>query len=103
MLFVHHSDFSVSTAPITSNDLLVVLNSGCTCTISFNKNDFVGPICPIQYVELKGIASGLLVQGIGRVYWTFLDNNSEWICIPLTCLYMPDASTHLLLLQQLSN
>ena len=57
-LFSLHTDYFKETAPVTSNDLLVVLDSGCTCAISFDKHDFVGPIHPVQLVELKGIASG---------------------------------------------
>ena len=72
MLFVLHSNFSEGTAPITSDDLLVVLDSGCTCTISFNKNNFVGPIYPVQYIKLKGIAFGLYIKDVGQVWWKFL-------------------------------
>jgi hypothetical protein len=44
MLFALHSDFAEGTASIMSNDMLVVLDSGCTCTITFNKSGFIGPI-----------------------------------------------------------
>ena len=69
--------------------------------ISFSKNDFVGSICPAQFVELKGIASGLCIQGVGQVQWTFLNKQDEQVCLQITCLYVPDASTRLLPLQQL--
>ena len=69
MLFALHSDYSEGTAPVTSDDLLVILDSGCTCAISFDKQDFIGPIHPVQLIELKGIASGYkskaLVQSTG--------------------------------------
>ena len=42
MLFALHSNFDKGTAPITSDDMLVVLDSGCTCAIMFDKDDFVG-------------------------------------------------------------
>ena len=61
MLFMLHNDFSEGTTAITSNDFMVVLNSGCTCVISFDKHDFVGPIHPVQFVELIGIASSMSV------------------------------------------
>ena len=44
MLFALHNDFSEGTTAITSDDFMVVLDSGCTCAISFNKDNFVGPI-----------------------------------------------------------
>ena len=102
LLFAMHNDFSEGTATITSDDFMVVLDSGCTCAISFDKKDFVGSIRPVQFVELKGIASGLRVQGIGQVHWTFLNEHSQRITIPITCLYVPEAPTRLLPPQQLS-
>ena len=102
MLFALQSDFSEGTAPITSDDMLVILDSGCTCAISFDKNDFVGPIRPVQNVQLQGISSGLQVQGVGQVKWTFLNEFHQRIDVFLTCLYVPDATTRLLPPQQLS-
>jgi hypothetical protein len=102
MLFTLHSNFAEGTTPIMSDDMLVVLDSGCTCAITFDKSDFIGPIRPVQDVELMGISSGLKVAGVGQVIWTFLDENLHRVQIPLTCLYVPEATTRLLLPQQLS-
>jgi hypothetical protein len=102
MLTALHSDYSEGTAPLTSDDLLVVLDSGCTCAITFDRSDFVGPIRPFQNVELQGISSGLQVTGVGQVVWTFLDEFGERTTVQLTCLYVPDATTRLLPPQQLS-
>ena len=81
MLFALHTDYSEGTAPVTLDDLLIVLDSGCTCTISFDKHDFVGPIHSVKFVELKGIASGLQVEGIGTVNWTFLSDNGSHVTV----------------------
>ena len=102
MLFALHSNFNEGTAPITSDDMLVVLDSGCTCAITFDKDDFVGQIRPVQDVELQGISSGLRVEGVGQVNWTFLNEFGHRTTIPLTCLYVPEATTRLLPPQQLS-
>ena len=93
MLFALHNDFSEGTTTITSDDLMVVLDSGCTCAIIFDKDDFAGPICPVQFVELKGIASGLSVQGVRQAHWTFLTEQGQHVTIPLPCLYVPKAPT----------
>ena len=93
MLFALHTNYSEGTAPVTLDDLLVVLDSGCTCAISFDKQDFVGLIHPVQFVELKGITSGLQVKGIGTVDWTFLSNNGPHVPISLTCLYVLAATS----------
>jgi hypothetical protein len=102
MLFALHFDFAEGTTPITSDDMLVILDSGCTCAITFDKSDFIRPMHPVQDVELMGISSGLEVTGIGQVIWTFLDENQHRVQIPLTCLYVPEATTRLLPPQQLS-
>jgi hypothetical protein len=77
-----------------SDDMLI--DSGCTCAITFDKSDFVGPIHLVQDVKLMGISSGLKVTGVGQVLWTFLNKHHHRIQILLTCLYVPDATTHLL-------
>ena len=86
---------------LTSDDVIVLLDSGTSCAVSNNELDFEY-IQPIQDLELKGIVSGLKVEGIGHVILTFLDEfrNNTPIC--LTCLYVPGAPAHLLLPQQLS-
>jgi hypothetical protein len=82
--------------------MLVILDSGCTCAITFNKRDFAGPIHPVQDVEHMDISSGLKVTGVGHILWTFLNEHSHHVQIPLTCLYIPDATTRLLPPQKLS-
>ena len=94
MLFALHTNYSEGTVPVTSDDLLVVLDSGCTCTINFDQHDFVGPICPVKLIELKGIiASGLQVEGIGTVNWMFLNDNGSCVTVLLTGLYVPAAAS----------
>ena len=93
MLFALHNDFSEGTATITSDDFMVVLDSGCTCTISFDKKDFVDSICPVQLVEFKGIASGLSIQGVSQAHWTFLNEQGQHVTLLITCLYVPEAPT----------
>ena len=87
---------------LTSDDVIVLLDSGTSCAVSNNELDFEY-IQPIQDLELKGIISGLRqVKGISHVVWTFLDEfrNNTPVC--LTCLYVPGAPARLLLPQQLS-
>ena len=77
MLFAVHNNFSEGTAAITSDNFMVVLDSGCTCAIRFDKNNFVGPICSIHFIKLKGITSGLCIQGVGQLQWMFLNEQGE--------------------------
>ena len=103
MLFALHTNYSKGMAPVTSNDLLVVLNFSCTCAISFDWHDFVGLICPVQFIKLKRISSGLQVEGTRTVNWMFLNDNGTHVTVSLMCLYVPAASFWLLSSQQLSD
>ena len=47
--------------------------------------------------------SGLSVQGVSHVHWTFLDEQGQCVTLQITCLYVPEAPTRLLPPQQLSN
>jgi hypothetical protein len=71
-------------------------------SITFNKSDFIGTIRPVQNVKLQGTSSGLQVKGVSQATWTFLNQFGECMTVQLTCLYVPDATTCLLLPQQLS-
>ena len=97
---VMDSTFSES-HQLTSDDVIVLLDSGTSCAVSNNELDFEY-IQPIQDLELKGIISGLKVEGIGHVVWTFLNKFGNNTPICLTCLYVPGAPAHLLPPQQLS-
>ena len=86
---------------LTSDDVIVLLDSGTSSAVSNNELDFEY-IQPIQDLELKGIVSGLKVEGISHVIWTFLNEFGNNTPICLTCLYVPGAPACLLLPQQLS-
>ena len=88
---------------MTSDDLLVILDSGCSIAITPDITDFKnGKVYPCQATELKGIASGLKIEGIGVVEWKFTDDQGEKVTVSLQCLYVPDASIRLLPPQQLA-
>jgi len=39
--------------------------------------DIITPITPVQNLEIKGIASGLTVQGSGSVWYSFYNDSGE--------------------------
>ena len=101
MVFALAVDSTLSEShQLTSDDVIVLLNSGTSCAVSNNELDFEY-IQPIQDLELKGIVSGLKVEGIGHVIWTFLDEFGNNTPIRLTCLYVPGAPARLLCLSSL--
>lgn len=102
-LSCHASDVSSPHSPLTSDDLLVCLDSGGSVAVTNEKNDFVGAIHPCQFGELKGIASNLKIEGVGQVEWHFLDSDTqERFTMKLTCLYVPTMPIRILPPQQLS-
>lgn len=42
----------------------LIIDMGATVSISLYKTDFLSPILPVQQIQIKGIASGLLVKGM---------------------------------------
>ena len=45
--------------------------------ISGDKRDFIGKIEPLTNAVVKGIVSGLKIEGIGRVQWSVLDTEGK--------------------------
>jgi hypothetical protein len=89
--------------PITSDDMLLILDSGSSIAITFDKSDFISKIHPFQHSKIKGIAEGLAIQGIDTVQWTVLDTNNKLCHLELEALYVPDSPVCLLPPQQLSS
>jgi hypothetical protein len=94
----YHAEY----AQITSDDLLCILDSGCSIAISPDITDFPDGIEPINDLELKGIASGLAVTGVGMAHWTFLNEFNERVTVKIECLLVPEIPVRLLPPQQLS-
>ena len=83
---------------MTPDEIRLVVDSGSSCTISNCLDDFISPPTRAQPRELKGIGSGLQIQGIGTV--RYILNNGYELIIPGT-LYVPDCPARLLCPQQL--
>ena len=75
----------------------IIWDSGCTTSISFCKDDFVGEIqeAPIG-LKIQGIAKGLYVKGIGHVAWSVIDSNGMLRTIKVPAFYVPSSSVRLL-------
>ena len=72
MVFALVTDSTFSEShQLTSDDVIVLLNSGTSCAVSNNTLDFEY-IQPVQDLELKGIISGLKVEGIGQALFNQL-------------------------------
>jgi len=83
--------FEIDTPSITSDDVMICLDSGCSIAITNDVLDFQGPLRRTQHATLNGIASGLMIAGIGQLQWTFLDVDGVKVKVPLLGLYVPGA------------
>jgi hypothetical protein len=103
MLFAMKAVIELPFSNITSDDLLVVLDSGCSITIMPDLGNFIDGTYQPQQHNIRGIDSGLNSSGIGNVDWKFHDVNGKLVTIWLTCLHVPDIPCRLLSLQQVAS
>ena len=94
----HHCAFL---APLTSDDSLIVLDSGCSMAITPNINDFLNGTCEPQDGTVSGIGSGLTAEGMGTIQWSLTDTKGQIATLELQCLCVPKAPCRLLPPQQL--
>ena len=74
----------------------IIWDSGASMCISGDKQDFVGKITPVQDAVVKGIVSGLKIEGIGRVRWSVLDTEGKLRHLVLPAYYVPKTRQRLL-------
>jgi hypothetical protein len=91
-----------SKMPISPDMVPLVIDTGASVSISPCLTDFIGPLRPVQQVSIQGIASGLSVQGVGTISYTYHNDAG----IPQTlhldgALYVPQCTTRLICPRQL--
>jgi hypothetical protein len=83
--------------PFTPNEAHIVVDTGASISITNCKSDFTTAVDPVQPATLKGFASGLTIEGIGSVQYSFLtDDGTMQDVILRNVLYVPKCSVHLL-------
>lgn len=89
-------------APMSPDMVPLVIDTGASISITPYKTDFIGHIHATQPIEIKGITSGLQVQGYGTVCYTFQNDNGTLQTLNLThCLYVPHCTARLICPRQL--
>lgn len=80
----------------------LIIDTGASISISPYRSDFISPIRPVQKVQIKGIASGLTVQGIGDLqYKIYNDNGEEQLILLRNSLYVPQCTVRLICPRQI--
>jgi len=65
------------------------LGSGASNCISFDKNDFVGPLTPVKGNAIcKGITNGLRIEGVGHILWSVMDTSGQLQHLKLPAYYI---------------
>ncbi|MGH7954553.1 MAG: hypothetical protein ACREOZ_01180, partial [Gloeomargaritales cyanobacterium] len=74
----------------------VIVDSGASIPVTPCRKDFKGELkAPPKDLTLKGISSGLPVQGIGILTWYFVDDMGIIQKIETEGLYVPEMTTRL--------
>ena len=55
----------------------VIWDSGASMCITGDNQDFIGKIKPLTNAVVKGIISGLKIEGMGHVRWSVLDTKGK--------------------------
>jgi hypothetical protein len=88
---------------IMSDDVPIILNSGCSITVTNNPNDFLpNSLRKRQFTEVKGISSGLKIDRIGVVNWKLRVVDGHIGGVQVQAIYVLACPFPLLSPQQLS-
>jgi hypothetical protein len=102
MLSVFEATYHDTLTPLTPDMVPLIIDTGASISLSPHKTDFLTPIRPVQNVQIKGIASGLTVEGVGDLFYTFRNDNGELQTMVLRdCLYVPQCVVRLICPRQI--
>ena len=80
----------------------VLFDSGANCCVTNRRNDFIGEFHIGSKGQLvDGIGKGLMIEGHGRVAWTFKANNDMYRTVVVPCYYIPTSNTRIASLQEI--
>lgn len=89
--------WSASPVAFTPDAHTFIIETGASITITNSLTDYLNPPRPVQSTTLKGIASDLMVQGIGKTLYSFVADDNFLLFIELSnVLYVPDCPIRLL-------
>ena len=105
-LFLYCSALNTSQTKqsITLDEVILIFDSGASCTISPSESDFYGKIQKVQNTKISGIADGLEIRGTGTVEYTLKDDSGNDVRVRIkNALYVPQCPVRLICPQQLAD
>lgn len=78
-----------------SSSTPILIDTGASCSITPNLQDFVGDLKPAETTEVKGLSGSTQVVGKGMVEWSISDYWNVTRTIRTTAYYIPAASARL--------
>jgi hypothetical protein len=88
--------------PISPDMVPLIIDTGASISVTPYTTDFTSAIKPVQAVEIKGIAAGLQVCGVGDISYSFYNDDNELQTITLRdYLYVPQCTARLLCPRQI--
>ena len=90
-----HSFFHFG-CPFEEQTFPVVVDSGATASVSYCKEDFITPLSPSPFRQMKGLAETLDVEGRGILWWIVNDDSGHELTIETEAYYVPAMSMRLL-------
>jgi hypothetical protein len=83
--------------PFSLDMIPFIIDTSARIIITPNLTDFIELICPVQWVEVKGITSGLQVLGVSNTSYSFYNDDGKLQMLILKdCLYVPQCTSRLL-------
>jgi hypothetical protein len=74
LLAAFEATYHNNITPISPDMHPLVIDTGASITVTPYLTDFISPLKPVQSIEIKGIASGLMVKGYGDVCYNFYND-----------------------------
>ena len=76
---------------IQISDIPLIFDTGCSCSITPRKSDFVSKIIPVNNKEMQGIGHKIKIEGKGWVEWDIIDENNMIARVRTQAYYAPEA------------
>ena len=79
----------------TSADTPIVIDTGCSHSLTPFKEDFIGPLEGSPVDKMTGLKDSVDIQGVGWVRWPIRDIFNHVVIVQTRAYYVPDANIRL--------